>query len=373
MATEGLAAVWTGPGRKFELRRYPVLPPRPGEVLLRMVRSGICGTDVHIHAGRLSLPGNRFILGHEFVGRVEALGRGSRRDGLGSPLRPGDIVIACVAKPCGKCFNCRRGETASCLRFGVTYLRDPDRAPHFFGGFAEWLHSPAGNLVRVPDGLAIDAVAAFPCAGPTAIRAFDFAGNLQRGEVVVVQGTGPLGLFAVAWAAKAGCAVAAIGSGRQPGRLELARRLGARLVFDFRKTEPGARLKAVRGLAARLRRGDGADVVLEASGAPQAVPEGLGLVRTRGRYIVPGQYSSSGPVEIQPQTITFKAVRIVGSGQYKLADAGAYLRFLASDRRLQKIFADCITHRYPVARVGEAMEATESGGAVKVVLDGGNG
>lgn len=373
MATEGLAAVWTGPGKKFELRRYPVLPPRPGEALLRMVRSGICGTDVHIHAGRLGMPGNKFILGHEFVGRVEALGRGSRKDGLGAPLRRGDIVIACVAKPCGKCFNCRQGETASCLRFDVTYLRDPDEAPHFFGGFAEWLHSPVRNLVRVPDGLDVDAAAAFPCAGPTAIRAFDYAGNLRRGEVVAIQGTGPLGLFAVAWAAKAGCAVVAIGSGRHIGRMELARRLGARLVFDFRKTGPDARIEAVRGLAAKLRRGDGADVVFEASGAPSAIPEGLDLVRTRGRYIVPGQYSSSGPVEIQPQTITFKAIRIVGSGQYKLADIGAYLRFLAGNRRLQKVFAECFTHKYTVAQIGEAIGAAESGEAVKAVLEGGDG
>ena len=124
----------------------------------------------------------------------------------------------------------------------------------------------------------------------------------------------------------------------------------------------------MRALAARLGRGDGADVVFEASGAPAAIPEGLNLVRTLGRYIVPGQYSASGGVEIQPQLITFKAIRIVGSGQYKLADVGAYLRFLARNRPLQRIFAGCVTHRYPVAEAGAALAAAESGRAVKAVL-----
>ncbi|HOX07754.1 MAG TPA: alcohol dehydrogenase catalytic domain-containing protein [Planctomycetota bacterium] len=362
------AAVFLAARRRLAIRSYPVLPPERGQVRLRLLRSGICGTDVHILAGRLALPGRELILGHEFIGAVEALGSPRLRDGLGLRLRQGDRAIACVARPCGRCFNCRRGETASCLAFGVTYLRDPGEAPHFHGGFAEQLHSPAGNLVRIPRGVDLDAAAAFPCAGPTAIRAFDFAGNLRRGELVVVQGSGPVGLFAAAWAARAGCVVVVIGSGSNPARMKLARRLGARLVLDYRKVDAPARLKAVRALAARLGRGDGADVVFEASGAPTAIPEGLNLVRTLGRYIVPGQYSSSGGVEIQPQLITFKAIRIVGSGQYKLADVGAYLRFLAADRGLQRIFAACITHRHPVGEAAAALAAAAEGRAVKAVL-----
>ena len=369
-AGEGLAAVWRGRGRKMELRRFPVLPPRRGDVLLKLMFSGVCGTDAHIHAGRLAMPAERLIIGHEFVGRVEALGAGASRDGLGNPLRIGDPAVACVAKPCGRCFNCRRGETASCLSFGVTYFRDPEDPPHFHGGFGEHLHSPAANLVRIPRGVSPEAAAAFACAGPTAIRAFDYAGNVCRGELVVVQGLGPVGLFAVAWAARAGCVVAAVGSGRSPERMKLARRLGARLVLDYRRGEPSERVKAVRAMAERLGRGDGADVVFEASGSPAAIPEGLNLMRTRGRYIVPGQYSNSGGVEIAPQIITFKAVRIVGSGQYRLSDVGTYLRFLAANRPLQRVFAACVTHRYPVAEADAAIAAVESGRAVKAVLAG---
>jgi threonine dehydrogenase-like Zn-dependent dehydrogenase len=113
---------------------------------------------------------------------------------------------------------------------------------------------------------------------------------------------------------------------------------------------------------------DGADVVIEASGSPAAVAEGLQLVRTRGRYIVPGQYSRSGGIEIEPSLITFRALRITGSGQYKLGDIGAYLQFVASHPDLHELFARAITHRYPVRRAEEALADVAAGRVVKAVL-----
>jgi len=363
----GVAAVFVGANKKMAIREYPVTAPRSTDVFLKLARSGICGTDIHIIEGRLPiLP--PFIAGHEFIGVIQGLGRKARRDGLGQPLRVGDTAIACVADPCGTCFTCARGETASCLHFGVTNIRDPEQAPHFFGGFGEFLYQPAACVVKVPRGLNLDAVAAFPCAGPTAIRAFDFAGNLKRGELVVVQGTGPVGLFAIAWAAKAGCKVVAIGSGSNPLRLKMAKELGAAGVQDYRKTTEARRAEIVTALAAKLHRGNGADVVFEASGAPSAIPEGLGLVRTLGRYVVPGQYSNSGTVAIAPQLITFKAIKIVGSGQYKLKDIAAYLRFLQKHADLQRQFARCITHRYAVKDANRACANASKGVSIKAVF-----
>lgn len=363
----GTAAVFTGARKALDIREYPVLPPTGADALLSLARSGICGTDIHITEGRLPVPAP-LIPGHEFIGRIEALGPKARRDGLGAPLRAGDYAIACVALPCGKCFTCAQGETASCLSFGVTYVRNPDAAPHFFGGYAEFLHAPAATLVKVPRGLPLDAVAAFPCAGPTAIRAFDFAGGIRRGELVVVQGTGPVGLFAIAWAAKAGGVVVAIGSGANPARMKLAKALGARVVIDYRAVSEEARAAQVTALAAELGRGNGADVVFEASGSPKAFPEGLRLVRTLGRYIVPGQYSNSGPVAIEPQWITFKAVKIIGSGQYKMADIATYLAFLRRHKDLQAKFARCVTHRFAVRDADAACRCAAEGRAVKAVF-----
>ncbi len=360
-------AVFVGPNRPVEVREYPILPPEPQTARLKLEMSGICGTDLHIVEGRLPVP-PPFIPGHEFIGRIEALGIGAQHDGAGQSLQVGDRVIACVAMPCGQCFNCRRDETASCLNFGVTNFRDPVLAPHFFGGFSEILHHPARCLVKVPEGLDLAAVAAFPCAGPTALRALAYAGGLEKGELVVVQGTGPVGLFAVAYAAQAGCEVIAIGSGSTPARLALAGQLGAEAVLDYRQIPPERRLELVRQKARELGRGDGADVVFEASGAPGAVPEGLNLVRTRGRYLIPGQYSASGGIEIQPQLITFKAIRLIGSGQYTLADIKTYLEFLDGHSEMQKLFAACISHRYSVSAAPQALAEVSAGQTVKGVF-----
>ncbi len=361
------AAVFSAPGKPLAAKRFPVLPPSAGQVGLTLERSGICGTDVHIHAGRLAIPGP-FIPGHEFIGRVDALGTGATRDALGRTLRKGDVAIVCVALPCGDCFSCRNDETASCLKFGVTYLKDPATKPHLFGGFSEYSFAPAANCIRIPPEIDLDAAAAFPCAGPTAIRAYDFAGGVREHELVVVQGTGALGLFAIAWAARAGATVAAIGSGANAARRKLARQLGASRVFDYREMPAEKRLAAVQRMAAKLGRGDGADVVFEASGAPSAVPEGLNLVRTRGRYIIPGQYSDSGEVGIAPHLITFKAIRITGSGQYKIKDVDTYLRFLKAHPDTQKTFAACITHRYRVGDVNRALADAAAGRSVKGVF-----
>lgn len=369
MSNTGKAAVFVGAGVAMDVREYPVVRPENADVLLKLKRSGICGTDIHILKGRLPIP-PQFILGHEFVGELIDLGPDARTDALGNALAVGDLAIACVAVPCGGCFNCQQGETANCLNFGVTYVRDPDEAPHFFGGYGEFLHHPSGCTVRVPAGVSLDSAAAFPCAGPTAIRAFDNAGNLEEGELVVVQGTGPVGLFAVAWAARHGCRVIAIGSSNNPRRMELARNLGAHTTIDYRATSLEDRLSIIKDVAKEMNRGDGADVVFEASGSPQAIPEGMQLVRTLGRYIVPGQYSNSGAVEIQPQLITFKAIKIVGSGQYKIADIASYLGFLEQRKDLQDRIAACITHRYSIAEANEACRASGSGESVKAVFCG---
>ena len=226
------------------------------------------------------------------------------------------------------------------------------------------------NLVRVPVGLNLLAVAAFACAGPTIVHACGRAGGLRRGELVIVQGGGPVGLFAAAWAAAHGCRVGLVGSTKNPARMRLARRLGATKTWSIQHTTPETRATQIKAWAKSLRRGDGADVVIEASGAPAAIPEGLGLLRTLGRYIVPGQYSLSGPVTIQPQLLTFRALTICGSGQYTIEDIHAYLRFLQANPRLQPKLAACVTHRHRVSRAVQAIATAAAGKSIKAVFAG---
>ena len=367
MKQTATAAVYVGGGQPLEIRRYPVLDPGPQQVRLRLMSSGICGTDMHIVKGRLALPGP-MIIGHEFVGRVDAISDPKAKDALGRPLTLGDLVIACVAVPCGACLSCSAGETASCMNFGVTYFADPADPPHFLGGYGEYLFSATGNLIRIPETFDMNAVAAFPCAGPTVIRACEYGGGLSEGELVVVQGTGPLGLFVISWAASHGCLVIAVGSGANRRRCELAIALGAKEVFDYRSSSVEERVEHIQSLARAQNRGDGADVVIEASGSPAAIPEGLALLRTRGRYLVPGQYSNSGEISIRPDMITFKAIRITGSGQYTLVDIETYLNYLHGNPCMQERFAECITHRYTVDRANEALADVALGEVTKAVF-----
>lgn len=361
------AAVFHGIDKDFEIKEYPVLPPEKNMAGLKLVSSGVCGTDIHIHEGCLGMPDMPLIIGHEFIGTVDATGEDVTHDGLGNKLQKDDLVIACVAIPCGKCFNCRRGETASCLNFGVTYVKHAGEAPYFHGGFAEYLFSPAANLVKLPKEVDPFAAAAFPCGGPTVIRACEYGGGLEEGEIVAIQGNGSLGLFALAWAKAHGCRTVMIGSTANPERAEITKALQPDIFCDYRTLSEEETATRIRDMAASLGHGDGADVVIETSGSPKAVPFGLKLLRTRGRYLIPGQYSNRGAVPIEAHQITFRALRIIGSGQYTMSDIGTYLQFLARQKDLQQIFARMLT-KYSITDINKAIADAKAGHTIKAVF-----
>ncbi len=361
------AAVFTPTTRAFDVREYPVAAPAPGHVGLSLRYSGVCGTDVHIAEGKLGPMPFPLILGHEFIGRIESLGADAATDALGHPVAVGDLALACVAVPCGRCFNCLRDETASCLAFGVTYAKPVEEAPHFHGGFAEYQEIQRQNIVRIPDGLDPKTVAAFPCGGPTILRACAYGGGLENGELVVVQGNGSLGLFAIAYAKAKGCRTVCIGSSTNARRLEATRAFSPDVFIDFRATDADAIRKRIREEAEAAGRGDGADVCIETSGDPAAFPLGLSLLRTRGRYLVPGQYSDRGEVAIPPHTITFRALQIIGSGQYTLEDIRVYLDFLVENPDFQPLFASVLSC-YAVADVKTAMADAADGRTIKAAF-----
>ena len=360
-------AVFQGAGNKFSIRAFDVAVPAAGSAGLELISSGICGTDVHIYEGRLGMPDLPLIIGHEFIGKIDALGEGGAVDALGNPLAAGDKVIASVAIPCGKCINCLAGETASCLAFGATYVKSVEDAPHFHGGFAEYLYSPYANLIKLPDSVDPFAAAAFPCGGPTVIRSCVYGGGLKAGELVVIQGNGSLGIFAAAYAKKHGCKVVVIGSGVNPQRVKLTMAMEPDKFFDFHKESQSDIAAAINAYAKETGRGDGADVVIETSGGADAFPFGLTLLRTRGRYFVPGQYSDRGNVNIPPHLITFKALQIIGSGQYTINDLSSYVKFLADNPDLQKLFRELVDV-FSVTDADKAMASAAAGNSIKAVF-----
>jgi threonine dehydrogenase-like Zn-dependent dehydrogenase len=343
------AAVLTGVNQPFAIREYDLVPAPAGLARLKLIASGICGTDQHIQQGKIpsQLPA---LIGHEFVGQVEEINLAGKKTGV----RPGDNVIVYIACPCGKCRLCQDGDEANCVNMTVTNAGDPGQAPHFYGGFAEYNYSPLENLVVIPAGLDPYLTAVFACAGPTTLHAAKLAHKanirLDQARIAVVQGLGPVGMFSLLYLQSLGIEhIIAISGRSDAARAELTKKLGATKVFALDRTGPDQINAYVRSLAD----GIGADLVIEASGNPQAVPQGLALLRNRGTYLVPGQYSNSGDVAIAPQQITFNALRVIGSSQYDLADIDQYLVFLQENPDLHDLIRS-LAKSYPVSAINQA-------------------
>ncbi len=361
---KGKAAVFMGANKPFEIREFDLVPPKPGYAKMSLIASGVCGTDIHIHTGRLGGTPNTMI-GHEFVGRIEEI---AEADSKKYGLNVGDAVISDIAVPCCKCLLCETGDDANCVNMAVTSAGNVDDAPHFHGGYGEYSYAPASNLIKIPDGVDPKMAAIFACPAPTAIHAFSLgekAGvSLKNVETAVVQGLGPVGSFAVAYLRASGVKnVIAIAANIDSQKEALAKDLGATQVFDLSVDGEEKIAEKIKAIGSGL----GADLVYEASGSPKAVPFGMEILRNRGVYLIPGQYSNSGGIEIQPQLITFKALHIIGSSQYSICDVEAYVDFLSKNPSLHEKIAALATC-YKVEDVNKAFEDAKARKNVKTLL-----
>ena len=369
------AAVMLEPGR-IEIREFPLLPPPRGWLLLRILRSGVCGTDLHTfrgetlqyagttHERRISFP---LICGHENVGLVAATG-GEVAAEDGRLLQPGERVVPGANVACGRCSYCRRGfPYYACLR-----LEDYGNSlgagapPHLFGGWSEYMYlMPGSRLFRVPDGVT-DGLAALTELYSVTHGLNRVDGTIE-GATVYVLGCGPLGLCHVARARLLGAA-RVIAADPLPSRVEMARQIGAATALPLQETTRSERLEVVRGATGGL----GADVAVDAAGAAEAFVEGLASLRFGGTLIEVGAFSGTREVAFDVVThITMKDARVMGVGG---EDDGAYpqsLREMASreDLGLESI----VTHVLPLEEVSEGIELAMRGEAVKVQLQPGVG
>ncbi len=356
-------AVMTGINEPFEVREFEITKAPAKMAGIELIASGICGTDIHIHRGKIPI-GTPTIIGHEFVGKVNDI---SKEDSENHGIFPGDNVIVDIACPCEECELCKAGDDANCLNMGVTNGGSIDVAPYLYGGYVEYNYSPVKNLVKIPNELDPKMVCVYACAGPTTLHAFRLAEQancqIEKAKVAVVQGLGPVGTFAVLYLASLGIPnIIALTAGDNKEREELAKKLGATEVINLSKVDTDTVTQHIRSIS-----GIGADVVFEASGSPKAVPQGMEMLRNRGTYLVPGQYSNSGAIEIEPQRITFNALHIIGSSQYSVSDVENYLDFLVKNPHLH----DCIlslASAYKVEDINSAIDDAKLGKNIKTVL-----
>jgi threonine dehydrogenase-like Zn-dependent dehydrogenase len=339
--------------------------PGQGEALVAIEMAGICGTDVHLWLGQLSIPLPN-IMGHETAGRILKMGAGLERDWRGDPLRVGDRVTWASSISCGECFYCRvKRQPTRCLTrkaYGISYRAS--EAPHLRGGYAEQILLRAGTAIfRIPEAVPNEALIGAGCALTTAIHGSERA-PLEWGDSVVVQGTGPVGLAAIAVARAAGAGkIVAIGGPAH--RLQLARSFGAEHVIDIGVTSD---LEARRKLVFEAVGPYGADQVVECVGHPEAVNEGIPLCRDGGQYAVLGQYADAGNISFNPHTVTRKQLRVIGSWGFEPRHVHRALRLLERSPELREKFAHAITHRFPLERADEALQTARSLAGGKTVI-----
>ena len=358
------AAVFMGPHTPFDIRECPVTATPSCYGRSRLIASGVCGTDLHFWRGTLAV-GAPSIVGHEFVGRLEDC---DEAEAAAYGLKVGDNVIADIAVPCGKCPLCLAGDEANCVHMGVTNGGSIDEAPYLWGGYTEVNYTPLSNLIKIPDELDPAAVAAFACPGPTAMHAFKLAARagiqLSNVRVAVVQGLGPVGIYAALYLRAVGVQkVYAVAYHITDEKRARYRALGLDGIYDLEVMGDDG----VIGLLSKENDGLGVDLVFEASGSPRAIPVGMSILRNRGVYLVPGQYSNAGGITIQPQLITFKALQIIGSSQYDMQDVSAYLAFLCAHPESQATIRK-ISDAYAVEDVNRAFDDALAGKNIKTLL-----
>lgn len=356
------AAIIPAPRTAVRVESFGPPTLEPGAALLQVVYSEVCGTDVHLHHGRLAGVPYPLIPGHVSVGRLAAV-NGRIDDIDGRPFAEGDLVTFLdVHETCNACYQCLVAkQTTRCPSrkvYGVTYgARDG-----LLGGWSEqvWI-KPGVKLVRIPEGLDPETFIGGGCGLTTAVHAIDRA-TIGLEQSVAVLGAGPVGQSCVALARLSGAGLV-IAVGGPASRLAFARRMGATHTVGL-DLAPDARLSAVRDLTG----GRGPDVVIEAAGRPEAVSQALDLVRDGGRVVVVGQYTDHGDIPINPhRQLNRKHVELRGCWG---SDYSHFHRAvgLAARHHSTVPWREMISGYYGLDQAGEALAAVERQEVLKAVI-----
>jgi (R,R)-butanediol dehydrogenase/meso-butanediol dehydrogenase/diacetyl reductase len=331
-----------------DLRYVDVPEPSPGsgQLKIKVSLAGICGTDLKEYAlGPVMIPKDKvpLTMGHEFVGRVAAVGKGVKG------FRVGDRVSGVGYWYCGECYCCKRGRYNICVNQGFTGLLTD-------GCFTGFFVIPAYACYKLPDSVSDEAgVLVEPLAvGLHAVR----QGKVRAGDIVAILGDGAIGLC-VLMAAKVAGAGAIYMVAKHKGRGELACRLGATDVIYFDGSDPAKRLREITG-------GPGADVAFECVGNPETPQLTIDLTRRAGMVVLAGVFDKPGLVDFG--SLTFTERTVVGSSIY--IDEGRTAVDLLAEKRVDP--TPLITSRVPlkdVVKLGFEALLTDKDANIKVLLE----
>jgi threonine 3-dehydrogenase len=313
------------------------------DVLIRVLKTGICGTDVHIYKwddwAQKTIP-VPMAIGHEFVGRIEQVGSNV------ADFFPGDIVSGEGHVVCGRCRNCFAGRRHLCAHTQGVGVNRP-------GAFAEYIALPMTNIWRHHEGVDLEVAAIFDPFGNAVHTALSFP---VLGEDVLITGAGPIGIMAAAVARHAGARYVVI-TDVNPARLELARKMGVTLAVDVREQK-------LDDIQQQLGMTEGFDVGLEMSGNPSAFRDMLANMSHGAKIAMLG--IPSGEMAIDWRSVIFNMFTIKGIYGREMYETWYKMTvMLQSGLDIRPV----ITHRFPYTAYEEAFAIMASGNSGKVILD----
>lgn len=345
MSNEMKALVKAAPEQGLWLQMVPVPEPGPNEVLIKVRKSAICGTDVHIwnwdewSAKTVPVP---MVVGHEFCGQIVDCGPGAQKYKIGTRVSAEGHVV------CGVCRNCRAGRGQLCRNTEGIGVNRP-------GSFAEYVCLPEHNVVPIPDDIPDEIAALFDPLGNAVHTALSFD---LVGEDVLVTGAGPIGIMGALVAQKVGARKVVI-TDINPYRLQLAERMGVQYVVDVSKT-------SLRDVMGDIGMSEGFDVGLEMSGAAPAMRQMLERMNNGGKLALLGIAPTEFAVDWN--TVIFNMLEIKGIYGREMFET--WYKMIALVQSGLDI-SGLITHRISIEDYRDGFAAMTSGQSGKVVMDWG--
>ena len=352
--------------KHIEVKEFPIPALEDDDILVKVEGCGVCGTDVH------EWKGDPFglipvVLGHEGTGEVIALGKNVKFDTAGNPLKVGDKIVTSVIS-CGECQICRNhpANTNLCDKQGVFGLIGHNDAQPLNGWFASHLLIRAkGATYFVVNDLDLQErmLLELACVCVHALKRASTTGLMNFNTKVLIQGLGPVGLVMIAVLRAAGInhIIAVDGT---PMRLEMAKKLGAKTIVNFRElTTLDERIAKVKSVT----NGIGADFAFQCTGAPAAAADIYSYIRRGGGLCEMGFFVNNGEYQVNPHfAMCNKEITIVGSWDYSADDYPTTMAFLRQAREMNIPIKELITHSFPLDKLNEAMEVNVSQQGIKI-------
>lgn len=360
--TKVLAALIPSPHAPVEVREFAEPELEQNSALLEVELSEVCGTDVHLQQGRLAGVPYPLIPGHVSAGRLSKI-RGRLLDVAGRPFAEGErVTFLDVHRTCNACWHCLVAKaTTRCPQrkvYGITY----GLADGLTGGWSQKLYlKPETRCLRLGD-VDVEKFMAGGCALPTALHAVERA-EIAIGDTVLVLGSGPVGLSSIIFALMRG-ALKVLCIGAPEHRLEAARKVGAAATLNVETHDEQAREQWVL----EHTEGRGADVTIEATGAPVAVAQAMRDTRDAGRVVIVGQYTDHGEASFNPHLdLNRKHLTVRGCWGSDFSHFYRGVQVMADTAR-SAAWSLLKLERYNLSQANEALADVAAGKVIKALI-----